>query len=139
MFKHIMGAVLIAILLQMTAFVSAFAGQHPAETNHLQRIVYKSVVRNKTRNPSDYISPEVFANFREIQTTGLKEKTVYRSSNPIDVIKNKVRHKYADELARKAGINAEIDLADDDKMVKRYFSEFCGKVFVNIYTQEAAF
>lgn len=67
-----------------------------------------------------YESDEMFANFREITTTGMKAKTVYRSGNPLNCTDNKVRYTYVDELARKAGIRTEIDLADTDEKIGKY-------------------
>ena len=122
MLKQIISGMLIAVVLQGTAFAGEFLGPKkkvPDGSN--LKAIYHSITRNETRNPGDYDSPEAFANFREIEATGLREKTVYRSSNPIDSKTNKVRHSYADKLAREAGIQAEIDLADTDSAVEGFF------------------
>lgn len=119
MFKQIVSVALLAVVLQGTAFAADSSGQkRPFIENRLD--VVKAGL-SESRNPSDYESPEVFANFREITTTGMKPKTVYRSSNPVDIKSNKVRHSYADKLARQAGIRAEIDLADDDSKLQEFF------------------
>lgn len=130
MFKQIIIVVLFAAMLQGTAFAANFFESR-------KPVIKKSVIENRldivyaslsdSRNPSDYESPEVFANFREITTTGMKPKTVYRSSNPVDIKSNKVRHGYADKLARQAGIKAEIDLADDDNKLQEYFKSAAGR------------
>lgn len=66
----------------------------------------------------DYSSDEVFANFREVVTTGIKPGMLYRSTSPINFKSNKVRYTYADELCRKNGIKTIIDIADSDESVK---------------------
>lgn len=67
-----------------------------------------------------YDSDEMFANFREITTSGMKSKTVYRSGNPLNCISNAVRYSYVDALACKVGIKTEIDLADTDEAIAKY-------------------
>lgn len=119
MFKKIINMALFAAMLQGTAFAADFLGPQKSVIENKLGAVYDSI--SSTRNPDDYESPEVFANFREITTTGMKPKTVYRSSNPVDIKSNKVRHSYADKLARKVDIKAEIDLTDDDSKLQEYF------------------
>jgi len=67
-----------------------------------------------------YDSDEMFANFREITTTGMKAKTVYRSGNPLNCSSNAVRYSYVDKLASQVGIKTEIDLADTDEAIAKY-------------------
>jgi len=67
-----------------------------------------------------YDSDEMFANFREITTTGMKSKTVYRSGNPLNCSSNAVRYAYVDKLASEVGIKTEIDLADTDEAIAKY-------------------
>ena len=119
MFKQIISVALFAAMLQGTAFAADFLGPQKSVIENRLDTVYASL--NSTRNPSDYESDEVFANFREITTTGMKAKTVYRSSNPVDIKSNKIRHSYADKLACKVGIKAEIDVADNDSKLQEYF------------------
>lgn len=59
-----------------------------------------------------YESAEVFANFRELTTSNIKSKTVYRSGNPMNYVSNPVRYYYVDSLACEVGINTEIDIAN---------------------------
>lgn len=67
---------------------------------------------------SHYTSDAVFANFREVTTTGVGEGKLYRGSNPLNADKNPVRFQYMDDFARQVGIQTEIDLADDDEMIE---------------------
>lgn len=73
-----------------------------------------------TPNRSDYSSDEVFANFREVKTTGMASGVLYRSSNPLNPKDNCVRYAYVDKLAAKAGIKTEIDLADTNEKIANY-------------------
>lgn len=61
-----------------------------------------------------------FANFREVTTSGMAKGVLYRSSNPINLKNNSVRYVYADQLARMAGIQTEIDLSDTDAKIEEY-------------------
>lgn len=56
------------------------------------------------------LSIEEFANFREVRTTGIGKGKLYRSSSPIYISLG--RYLYADSLAKDAGINTFINLAD---------------------------
>jgi len=67
-----------------------------------------------------YDSDEIFANFREVNTTGMGKGILYRSSNPLNPKDNAVRYAYVDRLAEAAGINTEIDLADTPQKVQNY-------------------
>jgi len=71
-------------------------------------------------DPKGYATPEIFANFREVRTTGMKPGVLYRSSNPLNPKDNAVRFAYVDSLARLAGIQTEIDLADTEEKIRTY-------------------
>lgn len=64
------------------------------------------------------LSIEEYANFREIRTTGMGEKKLYRSSSPIDNCLG--RNLYADSLAKEAGIATFINLTDTEDYAKTY-------------------
>ena len=119
MFKQFIGIALIAIVVQGANLSSDVLASGVSGIQTKLDTVYAGL--DSSRNRSDYDSDEVFANFREITTTGIRPKTVYRSSNPVDINSNKVRNSYADKLARDAGIQAEIDLSDDDSDLRDYF------------------
>lgn len=73
-----------------------------------------------TPNRNDYDSDEIFANFRQVRTSGMGEGVLYRSSNPLNPKDNEVRYVYVDKLAKAAGINTEIDLADTMEKIAKY-------------------
>lgn len=62
------------------------------------------------------LSIEEFANFREVRTTGMGQKRLYRSSNPIDP--GLGRNLYADSLAKVAGVSTFINLSDSEEFAK---------------------
>ena len=64
------------------------------------------------------LTEEEFANFREITTTGIAPKTLYRSSNPVKP--DLGREKYADAAAENAGIRTFINLSDTEAVAKDY-------------------
>lgn len=70
----------------------------------------------------EYESDEMFANFREMTTSGMAPRTCYRSGNPLNCVDNKVRYAYVDRLAAQAGIKTEIDLADTPEKIAKYRS-----------------
>ncbi len=65
---------------------------------------------------------EEYANFRMIQTTGIAPNTIYRSSNPLNSVKNPGRYRVVDSLAQVVGIKAEIDLADTQTAIEGYMA-----------------
>lgn len=66
------------------------------------------------------ISVEEFANFREVSTTGMGKKKLYRSSSPID--HSLGRNFYADSLAKVADVATFINLANTEDNAKSYGS-----------------
>ncbi len=76
-----------------------------------------------------------YANFREVTTTGIAPRTLYRSSNPLNCAKNPGRYAVSDSLARTVGIATEIDLADKSEDVEKYIqsegyaSSYCPALF----------
>ena len=56
------------------------------------------------------LSIEEFANFRKVNTTGMGEGVLYRSSSPIDPSLG--RNLYADSLAKVAGVATFVDFAE---------------------------
>jgi len=82
-----------------------------------------------------YDSDEIFANFREVTTSGMGRGVLYRSSNPLNPKDNAVRYAYVDRLAKSAGIKTEIDLADTKdkianyRMMEGFESTYCPNLF----------
>ena len=64
------------------------------------------------------LSIEEFANFREVRTTGMGAKKLYRSSSPIDPCLG--RNLYADSLAKEAGVATFINLADSENSARSF-------------------
>ncbi len=78
---------------------------------------------------------EEFANFRMVTTTNIAPGVLYRSSNPLNPVKNAVRYAVADSLAQTVGIKTEIDLSDKQEQVEEYMksagyaSHYCPQLF----------
>ena len=64
------------------------------------------------------ISDEMFANFRAINTTGLKQNILYRSVSPIDPKSG--RNQVADKLMQSAEIRTVINLSDSKDKAESY-------------------
>ena len=120
MFKQTIVVALVTVLFQSTALAADFYGLQKSVIDNRLSEISSSISVKKTKRFTDYSSPAVFANFREIRTTGMKPNTIYRSSNPLDIHANEGRHSFADRLARQVGIQAEIDLADNDANIASY-------------------
>ncbi|MCR4717288.1 MAG: tyrosine-protein phosphatase [Lachnospiraceae bacterium] len=86
-----------------------------------------------TDERDDYDSDEIFANFRAIKVSGLKENYIYRSASPCDNRHN--RASYADKLASKAGVNYILDLADTKDKIEGYLTsqDFDSAHFKSLY------
>ena len=92
-------------------------------------------IRNlkRTNNRKDYSSDEVFANFRNIAVGNIAKGVLYRSSSPID---NELgRAAYADKLAKAAGVNTVINLADSDDSIRTYLAakNFASSYYKKLY------
>ncbi len=100
------------------------------DTYELMKSVY-SVERQ------DGETAEEYANFRMVTTTGIKPGVLYRSSNPLNCVKNPGRYSVVDSLAQVVGIATEIDIADTDEQVETYMqtqgyaSTYCPALFRN--------
>lgn len=68
------------------------------------------------------LTVEEFANFRMIAVSGIKDSLLYRASSPID--SSIGRNTYVDSLARKAGIEAFVNLTDDRRTATNYKGYF---------------
>ncbi|MBQ9495005.1 MAG: tyrosine-protein phosphatase [Treponema sp.] len=75
---------------------------------------------NRTNNRSDYasLSEEQFANFREVTTSGMGTKKLYRASSPVNPEIG--RNTYADKAAKNAGIKTFMNLADSKAAAEKY-------------------
>ncbi len=78
--------------------------------SYKEELEIRHLVRTDVRE--DYISNEIFANFREIDMGNIKSGLLYRSSHPsID----DPRAPYAAEFVKAAGIQTVINLSDSDE------------------------
>ncbi len=87
-----------------------------------------------TYEREDYaaLSDEQYANFRAVETTGMGEGVLYRTSSPIDP---KIgRSACADAALRAAGVTVVMNLADDEETARAYpgFDEsyYAGVAFI---------
>ena len=91
------------------------------------------LVRTNERGDYAHLDDEAFANFRMIDTTGVGENQLYRSSSPINPEIG--RSVYADEAARKAGIKTIINLADASNTyegTEGAYYQSCQTIFLNL-------
>ncbi len=94
--------------------------------------ILKSIYPVERRNNE---TAEQYANFRMVETTGIAEGVLYRSSNPLNCVNNPGRYRVADSLARVVGIKTEIDLADSPEKINSYISSesyestYCPQLF----------
>lgn len=75
----------------------------------------------RTNNRADYVSDDVFANFREIKLGKIAPGTLYRSSSPVN---NEIgRAAYADKLLSNAKAATVVNLADSKEKVESYIAK----------------
>ncbi len=74
-----------------------------------------------TDNRSDYESDEIFANFRSVKVTGIRENSLYRSASPCDNRHN--RAPFVDKLIAEAGVRFVLDLADNEEKIRGYLAD----------------
>lgn len=94
---------------------------------------YKALKLKYSKNREDYPSDEVFANFRNVKVGNIKEGILYRGASPID--NSMGRAKYVDKLISDVGVNFDVDLTDNDEMIKRHFSknDFASYFYKTLY------
>ena len=95
----------------------------------------RQLVRTNERADYSHLSDESFANFRSINTTGMGENKLYRSSSPINP--DLGRSTYADKAAEAAGIMTVVNLADNSNTYEGAESSYystCRVVYVNLGT-----
>ena len=95
----------------------------------------RQLVRTNERSDYAHLTDEEFANFRVINTTGIAEGVLYRSSSPINPIHG--RNIYADEAAKNAGILTVINLADSSNTyedTENLYYNSCNVAYLNLGT-----
>lgn len=75
---------------------------------------YNNFKLTPSDNRSDYDSDEMFTNFFAVSCYGIKENMFYRSCSPLSGSSTSLRYEYADRLAREAGVNSIITMADNE-------------------------
>ncbi|MBE6908579.1 MAG: alpha/beta fold hydrolase [Ruminococcaceae bacterium] len=80
-------------------------------TQQINNLVY-------TDKRADYDSDAVFANFREVNTTGIGAGKLYRSSSPVNNEHN--RAAVANKLVEAAGVKSVMNLADTEEEYAAY-------------------
>ena len=103
------------------------------EGGYREEWLIRQLVRTNERADYAHLSDEAFANFRVIETTGMGEGVLYRSSSPINPAYG--RNTYADKAAENAGIVTVVNLADPSNTYEStentYYST-CKVVYVNL-------
>lgn len=87
----------------------------------------------RTNSRADYGSDSIFANFRSVTTTGIKQSLLYRSSSPVN---NEIgRAAYSDVLAKSVGVKTVLNLANPDEEIKGYFTakDFQSDYYKSLY------
>ena len=107
------------VFLLVLAIISALSFSCYAEEFSGKKF-YRSLSKRLGRNRSDYptLTDEEFANFRMIQTSGIAEGKLFRSSSPISTWGN--RNIIADSAIKNAGVKTIINLTDSDVGMKKH-------------------
>lgn len=98
---------------------------------YLGEYLLRQLTRTNIRE--DYSTDAVFANFRNITTTGINPNILYRSSSPVN---NELgRAAYADKLAEAAGIKTVLNLADSEEEINGYMvaEDFNSPYYKSLY------
>ncbi len=93
----------------------------------------RQLVRTDERADYAHLTDEAFANFRVIDTAGMGENKLYRSSSPIKPELG--RSIYADQAARAAGIATVINLADASntyELPEGAYYPTCNVIYLNL-------
>jgi len=78
----------------------------------------RSLARTNSREDYPHLSDAEFANFREISTSGIPGKRLYRTSSPINPELG--RNTYACDLLEEMGVNVIMNLADNLEEAQSY-------------------
>ena len=103
------------------------------EDGYREQWLVHQLVRTNERSDYAHLDDEAFANFRAVDTTGVGENRLYRSSSPINPEIG--RSAYADEAARKAGIKTVINLADASNTyegTENAYYQNCQTIYLNL-------
>ena len=99
----------------MPVYLSLAEKQGYAEGYRLHQL---GSARTNKREDYEALSDADYANFRAVETTGMGEGTLYRSSSPVDPTLNRSRE--ADEQLQKALVRTVVNMADSEETMKAY-------------------
>lgn len=77
---------------------------------YYEEYVMRHLAYTDERDDYPDLTDDEFANFREVQTTGIRDGVLYRSASPVDPSRN--RNSYADAALRRVGVASILNLAD---------------------------
>ena len=103
------------------------------EDGYREQWLIHQLVRTNERGDYSHLSDEAFANFRVVDTTGMGENKLYRSSSPINP--DISRNRYADKAAKDAGIKTIINLADASNTYENtedFYYQTCQVTYLNL-------
>ncbi len=96
---------------------------------------YEALGQRYSTDRSTYESDEVFANFRAVSVSTMKENFVYRGASPVDNEMN--RASVVNALLEQNGIRYVVDLADSEEEMQEYFAaaDFDSEYTKSLYEQ----
>lgn len=109
------------------------------EDGYRDQWLIHQLVRTNERADYAHLDDEAFANFRAVDTTGMREGRLYRSSSPINPEIG--RSIYADAAAGAAGIKTVVNLADASNTyegTENAYYPTCQTVYLNLGVDFAA-
>lgn len=80
------------------------------QAGYLDQYLLRQLQRTNRREDYSHLTDAQFANFRPVETSGMGQNVLYRSSSPINTELG--RNAFADAALREAGIRTVINLAD---------------------------
>ncbi|MBP0981096.1 MAG: tyrosine-protein phosphatase, partial [Oscillospiraceae bacterium] len=95
---------------------------------YMAEYLLHDLTRTNVREDYKHLSDAEYANFREVETSGISDGKLYRTSSPINPELN--RHKYTRAPLKEAGVTVIMNLADDEATAKAY-PGFVGNYYSN--------
>ena len=95
---------------------------------YMAEYLLHDLTRTNVREDYKHLSDAEYANFREVETSGIGDGKLYRTSSPINPELN--RHKYTRAPLKEAGVTVIMNLADDEATAKAY-PGFVGNYYSN--------
>lgn len=95
---------------------------------YMAEYLLHDLTRTNVREDYKHLSDAEYANFREVETSGIGDGKLYRTSSPINPELN--RYKYTRAPLKEAGVTVIMNLADDEATAKAY-PGFVGNYYSN--------